>query len=192
VYISPGVPVFSPAAFLMAIVNPDDLSPPWSADWAWGLPMIVLTVMFHVTGLGFINPWKTRVMGQKWKYQTLLVGVVTLWIILLHAIEAFLWSTLFVYLEAVPDTPTAVLYSLNALTAYGHTDIKLERQWQLMGALESLNGWILFGLSTAYLFILIQSIWSQNGPAARELPDPKSGEHSSRSFTVSPGFRIHE
>ena len=27
----------------------------WSADWAWGLPLIVLTVLFHVTGLGVMS-----------------------------------------------------------------------------------------------------------------------------------------
>jgi hypothetical protein len=150
------------------MVNPDEISPPWGADWAWGLPMIVLAVMFHVAGLGFINRWERRTMRQGWKYPTLLVGAVTLCIILLHAFEAFLWALLFVSLRAVPDTPTAVLYSLNALTAFGHTDVVLERQWQLMGALESLNGWILFGLSAAYLFILVQSIWTQNNQAARK------------------------
>ena len=27
----------------------------WHADWAWGLPLIVLTVVIHVLGLGLIN-----------------------------------------------------------------------------------------------------------------------------------------
>ena len=27
----------------------------WSADWAWGLPLIVLTVLIHVTGLGLMS-----------------------------------------------------------------------------------------------------------------------------------------
>lgn len=87
------------------------------------------------------------------------VGLVTLCITLLHAIEVAVWAHTFLFLGAVPDRPTGILYSLNALTAFGHTDIKLERKWQLMGAMESLNGWILFGLSTAYLFVLIQTIW---------------------------------
>jgi hypothetical protein len=28
---------------------------PWGLDWAWGLPLIALTVTFHVTGLE-LNP----------------------------------------------------------------------------------------------------------------------------------------
>ena len=27
----------------------------WSADWMWGLSLIVLTVLIHVSGLGFIS-----------------------------------------------------------------------------------------------------------------------------------------
>ena len=53
-----------------------------------------------------------------------------------------------------------MLYSLNAITAFGHVNLYLADQWQLMGSLEALNGWILFGLSTAFLFGLIERLWS--------------------------------
>ncbi len=42
-----------------------------------------------------------------------------------------------------------MLYSLNAITTYGHSDVHLSGHWQLMGALEALNGMLLFGLTTA-------------------------------------------
>ena len=32
-------------------------------------------------------------------------------------------------------------------------------QWQLMGALEAVNGMLLFGLTTAFLFAIIQKVW---------------------------------
>lgn len=53
-----------------------------------------------------------------------------------------------------------MLYSLNAITSFGHTDLQLEKRWELLGALESLNGWLLFGLSTAFLFAVIAKIGS--------------------------------
>jgi hypothetical protein len=49
----------------------------------------------------------------------------------------------------MPDYRSAMLYSLNAMTSYGHTNLSLEDRWQLMGALEALNGSLLFGLSIA-------------------------------------------
>lgn len=136
----------------------------WGADWAWGLPLIVLTVMFHAAGLGWLKRGADRIMPFVFRHQTLSIGVVTLLITLLHGVEVFIWAVAFRRLEALPDKRTAILYSMNALTAFGHTDVKLERMWQLLGAMESLNGWILFGLSTAYLFALIQQIWSNAQP----------------------------
>src|SRR5271166_3364673 len=61
-------------------------------------------------------------------------------------------------LDTLPDTKSAMLYSLSAMTSYGHANLFLEKQWQLMGALEALNGMLLFGL-TAFLFAMIQKVW---------------------------------
>jgi len=35
-------------------MKPFDLEP-WSADWAWGIPLIVITVIVHVLGLGLVE-----------------------------------------------------------------------------------------------------------------------------------------
>jgi hypothetical protein len=85
-------------------------------------------------------------------------GVTTLLATTLHGIEAVIWATAYWLLGALPDTKSA-MYSLSAITSYGHTNLFLEEQWQLMGALEALNGMLLFGLTTAFLFAMIQKVW---------------------------------
>ena len=50
----------------------------------------------------------------------------------------------------------AMLYSLSAMTSYGHANLLLAQHWQLMGAIEALNGMMLFGLSTAFLFAMLR------------------------------------
>ena len=45
----------------------------------------------------------------------------------------------------MPDAKSAMLYSLNAMTTYGHESTQLAPHWQMMGALEALNGVMLFG-----------------------------------------------
>jgi len=57
------------------------------------------------------------------------------------------------------DGKAAILYSLSAMTSYGHANLSLESDWQLMGAVEALNGLLLFGLTTAFLFGMIQKVW---------------------------------
>ena len=52
-----------------------------------------------------------------------------------------------------------MLYSLSAMTTYGHASTVLEGQWRMMRALESLNGVMLFGFTTAFLFAMIEKVW---------------------------------
>ena len=62
-------------------------------------------------------------------------------------------------LDALPDNKSAMLYSLSAITTYGHANLFLKEHWQLMGALEALNGTLLFGLTTVFLFAMICEVW---------------------------------
>jgi hypothetical protein len=37
----------------------------------------------------------------------------------------------------------------------------------MMGWLEALNGWIVFGLTAAFLFAIVQKAWSHSGRVER-------------------------
>jgi len=89
----------------------------------------------------------------------IVTGTATFLAICLHAIEAMIWAIAYTVLGAIPSYRLAVLYSLNAMTSYGHTNLALDDHWHLMGALEALNGWLLFGLTTAFLFGVIDKVW---------------------------------
>jgi hypothetical protein len=134
----------------------------WSMNWAWGLPLIALTVVFHVLGLGLIRRGVVRVFERTthYHYQVPLFAVVlggtTLLATMLHGVEAIIWAIAYRALNALPDVKLAILYSLNAITSYGHIELHLENHRHLMGALEALNGWLLFGLTAAFLFAVIQ------------------------------------
>jgi hypothetical protein len=138
----------------------------WSGDWIWGLPLIVLTVVFHVTGLGLISKRVDTVTSETvaLRHPTsafmLIMAAVTLLATVMHAVEASIWGVAYRVLGALPDNKTAMLYSLNALTSYGHENLDLEGHWKLMGAIEALNGWLLFGLTTAFLFGIMVRIRS--------------------------------
>jgi hypothetical protein len=144
----------------------------WDGNWAWSLPLIVITVIFHVIGLVFLNE---RVIGAKRLFKkggrnlltfALILGVATLIAILLHAVEAVIWAGVYEILGALPDGKSALLYSLSAMTTYGHEHFDLANHWQLMGALEALNGMILFGLTTAFLYGMIRELLADRTTAA--------------------------
>jgi len=138
----------------------------WRADWMWGLPLIVLTVIIHVVCLGLINRRVARISERikQSRYPMMVfvtsTGTATLLAICLHSLEAIIWAVAYRILDALPDRKSAILYSLSSITSYGHANLVLEAHWQLMGALEALNGWLLFGLTTAFLFALVSQEWS--------------------------------
>jgi hypothetical protein len=137
----------------------------WDGNWAWALPLIVLTLILHVVGLALINMHMVRLishirLGRRFFPMFVSVmGISALLAILLLGFEAALWAAAFRALGALPDGRTALLYSLNAITSYGHTDLVLAPHWRLMGALEALNGMLLFGLTTAFLYGHIRQVW---------------------------------
>ena len=87
------------------------------------------------------------------------IAVAVLLATALHGMEAVAWAGAYRLLGAVPDNRSAMLYSLHAITTYGHESVLPEQHWQMMGALEALNGMLLFGLTTAFLFAMIQEVW---------------------------------
>ena len=69
------------------------------------------------------------------------------------------------------------------MTSYGHVDLHLAPHWQLMGALEALNGMILLGLTTAFLYGTIQRVWPIEQRSFRRRPNQahRSASESGRN-----------
>jgi hypothetical protein len=138
----------------------------WGVDWAWGLPLIVLIVVLHAFCLGLLNKEvsvKLRDERRLLRFPSVSISVIggtALSATILHGFEGLIWAGAYRFLGALPDTKTAILYSLSAITTYGHAGLYLAPRWQLIGALEALNGTILFGLTTAFLFTVLQKTWS--------------------------------
>lgn len=180
-----------PYANLLPLGSLDAHSGVWGADWAWGIPLIVLTVVIHVFCLGLINQTANKILHGfvRQPHATgvfvMVVGGATLLATCLHGLEAILWAVAYRHLNALPDNGSAVLYSLSAITSYGHANLVLESRWQLMGALEALNGWLLFGLTTAFLFAIINQVWSMNGHLSPARPHPNAPIAFPRAEAVS-------
>lgn len=147
---------------------------PWAADWVWGVPILVLTVLIHSFGLLAIrNALRVILMwlDDRRHFFVLFGSVISsaaLALAALHAIEAGLWATAYLLLGAMTDPGSATLFSLEAMTTYGHSDLMLAPHWRMMGAIEALNGVILFGLTTAFLFAILQAALKLSGSTIRE------------------------
>lgn len=140
---------------------------PWRADWLWSIPLIIVTIVFHSVCLGLLSRGLLILLKDDRKKRlthslsVLVVGGSSLCTICLHGFEAWMWSVAYHLLGSLGgDRKDAMLYSLSVMTTVGGTNFHLDPGWALMGPLEALDGWILFGLTAAFLFALIQKVWS--------------------------------
>jgi hypothetical protein len=87
-----------------------------------------------------------------------LVGVVGWVLAVFHGIEAAIWAAAYLWLGAINSLREAMLYSVDSITTRGASGLQLEPEWRLMGALEAADGMLLFGISTAFIFVVIQRV----------------------------------
>jgi hypothetical protein len=151
----------------MALLMTPEPIAPWTSDWLWSVPLIVVTIVFHAYGLGLLSRGLLLILkaqGSKRLTHTLsvlVVGGCSLCAIFLHGLESLMWAIAYRLLGTLgSDQKEAMLYSVSVMTTVGGTNFHLEPRWALMGPLEALDGWILFGLTAAFLFALIQRVWS--------------------------------
>ena len=138
-------------------------------NWVWGSSLIALTIAIHAIGvvimsfLGF--GIKVRLETRKfdsWRVIPPIIGIIAavgLLLVLLHGIEAAIWAAAYVWLGALDSPNDAILYSVDSMTTRGASGLTLQQHWRMMGALESANGLLLFGISTAYIFAVMQMYW---------------------------------
>jgi hypothetical protein len=83
-------------------------------------------------------------------------------LLLLHWIEAAVWAGFFVISGALPDSETAMYFSLTSYTTLGYGDVVLPATWRLLGPFEGAVGILMFGWSTGIMVSAITRIyWSR-------------------------------
>jgi hypothetical protein len=75
-----------------------------------------------------------------------------------HLVEIALWALVFMMCREFSDFGTAYYHSAVNYTSLGYGDLIMTPTWRLLGPLETANGMLLFGVSTAMIFALIQRL----------------------------------
>ncbi len=120
--------------------------------------MVGLTVTVHFFGLlallGMLRA-RARSVHDTWTREGAAIFTVVLGLMLIHAVEVWLYAGAYLALGALNDLETAVYFSTASFTTIGYGDVVLDKRWRLIGAIEGANGLLLFGWSTAFLFSVI-------------------------------------
>jgi hypothetical protein len=138
-------------------------------NWIWGLSLIALTIAIQAFGIVAMalvlhRIWarvSSRSLGLRHIFAILigLIGTVGLILAVLHGIEAGLWAAAYWRLGAIVSPEEAMLYSIDSITTRGASGLTLPAHWRTMGALEAVDGMLLFGISTAFVFAVMQTYW---------------------------------
>ena len=135
-------------------------------NWIWGLSLIALTIAIHARSVlfmvsvlhGFRVRLQSRSPGVR-RLSRIVIGTITtmgLLLTALHLMEAALWAAAYLWVGALGSVEAAILYSVDSITTRGASGVMLQSHWQMMGALEAVDGMLLFGISTAFIFTVMQ------------------------------------
>ncbi len=86
--------------------------------------------------------------------------------VIAHFIEIMLWALAYWLIGALDSIEEAIYFSAVTFATIGYGDVTLSGHWRIASALEGVNGILLFGWTTAFLFKLSGLLWFPEGPTA--------------------------
>lgn len=75
-----------------------------------------------------------------------------MWLLVVLGVVMWLWALFLYQLGLFPSLEAAIYFTSVAFTTLGFGDITLSIEWRLLSGMVATNGFILFGLGTAFLF----------------------------------------
>lgn len=118
-----------------------------------------VTVIFDVIGelLRFDDWLRERVGANDTGKIVLAVSFFTL--LLTHFTEAAVWGGFFRATRLLPTLSAGIYFAASSITTVGYGDVVLKYPWRHLGALIAISGVLMFGCSTAFLFVILQRVW---------------------------------
>jgi hypothetical protein len=125
---------------------------------------VAVCVLIHTAGLVATAEWLIDRRGRFERrrpgmmrfslYLILVCSVVTA----LHLTETAVWAAVYQWWGLFPDFETSLYFSMGSYTTIGYGDVVLPQRWRLLGAVEGISGVLLCGLSTAFIFVVLNAL----------------------------------
>ncbi len=133
--------------------------------------LVAATVAIHLVGLDLLMTLAgvhLRHFTTSWLHLDRLLSPLgmVLGLFGLHGLEIWFYAFAYLTLDALPTLEQALYFSTSAYSTLGEAGAFLPVKWRIVGALEGVNGMLLIGWSTAFLFQVLN-----------RLLEPDEGEH---------------
>lgn len=136
---------------------------------AIGGGMIGMTVIVQAITLDLIirhaGKIEARIRRARKLWQPSFSAVVVIFIFALHILNIWLWAGLFLLLDCLPTRDLARLlhFSTTSYTTLGNDAMELKPGYILLDGIESMNGIMMMGWTTAFIFEFISQIYHREG-----------------------------
>ena len=80
-------------------------------------------------------------------------------ILLLHLSETAIWALFYHSRGLFRDFESALYFSMTSYTTIGYGDVLLPQHWRLLGTMEGISGLLLSGVSTAFIFAVLNAFF---------------------------------
>ncbi|WP_232438146.1 two pore domain potassium channel family protein [Burkholderia ubonensis] len=136
-------------------------------SWTIGVLLGMATILVHAAAMASLAVAARRVryaldvrrddIHAHLRKVTAIIALICIALGLLHTLEAAAWAAPFVRLDAIGSFGDALFYSIDTMATRGASGLALIGNWRMLGAIESSCGVLLFGMSTAFIFAVIQA-----------------------------------
>jgi hypothetical protein len=75
-----------------------------------------------------------------------------------HLIEITIWGLVFILCGEFSQLGIAIYHSATNYTSLGYGDVIMSSSWRLLGPLETADGMLMFGVSTAMIIAILQRL----------------------------------
>jgi len=126
--------------------------------------IVAVCLLLHVVSIVLLADWmldrreKSKEQMGMLSYILLLIAAFSV-IILLHMVEIGVWAIFYYARSLFQDLETALYFSITSYTTIGFGDVVLPRTWRLLGGIEGVTGVLLCGLSTAFVFAIVNAMF---------------------------------
>ena len=126
--------------------------------------IVAFCLVLHVASIVLMADWLVDQRAKRAEtlravgYMVLLIATFSLMIVL-HMIETAIWATFYYNRGLFPDFETSLYFSITSYTTIGFGDVVMPRAWRMLGGIEGISGVLLCGLSTAFVFAIVNALF---------------------------------
>lgn len=154
------------------------------AELALATGIVTATVVVHLLGLDalqLITRWHLERFARWIHLDRMIVPIgMVLGLFVIHGIEIWVYALIYWKMGMLPTLEQCLYFSTSAYSTLGETGAILPKAWRIVGVLEGINGMLLIGWSTAFLFQVLAHLgWEGEGDhvlpkGAIARPSPRS------------------